>query len=137
MELEQLIGYWILEQREETPIQDNQFTVFDRSYEIIDPHLEILYFKSNENKCFHLGLKLLPLGNREDFDYDITSFLPGTYDHLTKTIAILENGTMSIVNGKLSIKEIANDYKCDEVWTRLTAEHVNLIKFLDFEFKNI
>lgn len=137
MKSEQLEGYWVLEQRKENPVQDNHFTVLDRSYEFQDPQQEILYFKPNEDKCFHLGLELLPLEEREDFDYEITSFIPGTYDHKANTIAILENGTMSFVNGKLSIKEIADDYQCDEVWMRLTAEHENLKKFLDFELKNI
>ena len=139
MESEQLIGYWILNQREETPvpIQDNHFTVFDRSYEWEDPQLEILYFKTNEDKCFHIGLEILPLEDRQDFDYEITSFLPGTYDHMANTIAILENGILSMVNGKLLIKEIADNYKCDEVWIRLPSECENIIKFLDFELKNI
>jgi hypothetical protein len=137
MRSDQLIGYWILEQREETPVQDNHFTISDRSYEFKVPQMEILFFKSNENKCFHIGIELLPLEERKDFDYEITSYFPGTYDHIANTITILENGTMSIVNGKLSIKEKADNYKCYEVWIRLTAEYDNVIKFLDFELKNI
>jgi len=50
---------------------------------------------------------------------------------------VLKLGSIIIVNGKLSIKEIADDYKCYEVWIRLTAEYDNVIKFLDFELKNI
>ncbi|MBK9290863.1 MAG: hypothetical protein IPM52_04465 [Bacteroidetes bacterium] len=136
MKSDELIGYWILEQREETPVQDNHFTIYDRSYEVEEPQIEILYFKSNENKCFHIGIELLPLEEREDSDYEITSFLPGTYDLISNTITILEKGTMSIVNGKLSIKEIADDYKCYEVWIRLAAEYDNLIKYLDSELNN-
>ena len=98
MRSDQLIGYWILEQREETPVQDNHFTIGDRSYELTVPQMEILYFKSNENECFHIGIELLPLEERKDFDYEITSYLPGTYDHIANTMTILENGTMSIVN---------------------------------------
>ena len=137
MESEKLVGYWILEKREETPIQDNYFSVGDRIYKATNPQQEILYFKMNEDQCFHIGVQLLPLEEREDFDFEITSFFPGTYDHMAKTIAVLENGTMSMVNGKLFINEIADDYKSYEVWIRLTAEHKNLIEFLDFELKNI
>ena len=136
MELEQLTGYWILNRREQKPAQDEQIQIslFGKSYSFNDPQIEILNFLSNNNKCYHLGINRLPLGNSEEFE--IHSFLPGTYDLLAKTIALLEPWCMSIMDDNLIIIEESNDYKSEEEWIRLTADHENLIDFLNVEFED-
>lgn len=137
MEIEQLIGFWILERREEAPIENSEFTIGDKTYNVQEPSLEVLYFESEKDKCSQLGLELLPLEEHGgSTEYTITSFMPGKYDCLANTITILGKSAMSIEDGKLFIKEVSDDYECHEVWARLSLEEENLKKFLDTEFGN-
>jgi len=139
MEPEQLAGYWILEQRNETLDENDEeyeIVIHDKKYTITEPVIEVLFFKVNTNKCIQMGLELLPEDEREDFDYETSSYFPGTYDIQNQTIKIMNQGNMTIYNGKLIIKENSKDYSCLEIWSRLSDEHQKLIQLLDFELKN-
>ncbi|MFW6046841.1 MAG: hypothetical protein ACOCP4_03515 [Candidatus Woesearchaeota archaeon] len=136
MEAEQLYGYWILEKRKESPNETNTFEVFERTYEFKDPSIEVLLFKKDDCKCFHIGIEVSTSETQVKEKFDISSFYPGTYDINDMSIFILEKETMSISKGKLFIRARSDDYYCDETWKKLTAEHEDLKKFLDVEMKN-
>ncbi|MEA2041573.1 MAG: hypothetical protein U9N85_03360 [Bacteroidota bacterium] len=135
MKIEQLLGYWVLEDRTESPDQENTLSIGNRTYSAKESTIEILVFK-NEGKCFQLGINPTPVLEEDNDKFGITQFMPGTYNYETKTIRILENGSMKISEGKLVVKERADDYQCDEIWNKLTDDHEDLIKFLD-QMKNI
>jgi hypothetical protein len=137
MELDQLSGYWILEHREEHPVENSSFTIGNKTYNIQEVSLEILVFKTSDYKCFQLGIDLLPLEEQEDFKYDISAFLPGAYSLDPNKIMILEEGNFSISNGKLLIEESSENYTCKETWVRLDNTHHDLINFLDYNMNNM
>lgn len=68
-----------------------------------------------------------------DIKFDATSFFPGIYNLDTNSIRILENGTMTFINGNLCIEERAQDYYCKEIWRKLSEGHEELIDFIDDE----
>lgn len=133
MKIDDLIGYWILKSREDSPEQDGSFSIGDRVYTISKSDIEILVFKLS-NKCYHLGIGLIPEEEVEDdIIFDLFTFFPGNYDLSDNTIQTIDPGTMNIVDGNLHIIVSQPDYSCVEVWIRLPQELEDLRSFIDKE----
>ena len=128
MKRQQVEGYWALKSRTETPQQDNSFSIGDRVYSIITPTIEIMAINPKKNKCDLLGIDLV-----SENQYELSSYLPGTYDLTDKNIQTIDPGTMKIINGDIHICIKESNYQCYEVWKKLSSEQADLIKFIDGE----
>ena len=136
MKSEQLDGYWILENRVENPIPENYFEVGDKFYVVKSIYIEILFFNTAENKCYQLGINSLPNQAGTSSLFEMSAFLPGSYNLEEMTLEFLDEGIMSFTDEKLSVKVKTTDNECDEIWKRLTDENKDLVEFLDIEMKN-
>ena len=128
MKRQQVEGYWALKSRTETPQQDNSFSIGDRVYSIITPTIGIMAINPKKNKCDLLGIDLV-----SENQYELSSYLPGTYDLTDKNIQTIDPGTMKIINGDIHISIKESNYQCYEVWKKLSSEQADLIKFIDGE----
>ena len=128
MKRQQVEGYWILKSRIESPQKDNSFSIGDRVYSIIPPTMEIMAINPKKNKCDLLGIDLV-----SENQYELSSYLPGTYDLTDKNIQTIDPGTMKIINGDIHICIKESNYQCYEVWKKLSSEQAELIKFIDGE----
>ncbi len=128
MKRQQVEGYWTLKSRIESPKQDKSFIIGDRVYSIIPPTIEVLAINPKKNKCDLLGIDLV-----SENTYELSSYLPGTYDLTDKHIQTIDPGTMKIINGDIHISIKESTYQCYEVWKKLSSEQADLIKFIDGE----
>lgn len=135
MKLEQLLGYWVLENRFEDPEEENAFSIGDRFYKVKEVTIEILVFK-NEGKCIQLGINRNPISTLDNDEFVIFQLMPGTYDYRSKTIRMLENVNMDFSDGKLIVIERTEDYLCVERWVRLSDDEAELIQFLNHQVNN-
>jgi hypothetical protein len=133
MKRQQVEGYWILKSRVESPKQDNSFSIGDRVYSIIPSTIEILAINPKTNKCDLLGIDLVEEDESSENKYELSSFLPGTYDLTDKNIQTIDPGTMKIINGDIHISIKESNYQCYEVWKKVSSEQTDLIKFIDGE----
>lgn len=52
MEKEQILGYWILEERSETPQQSSSFEIDGKCFSFKSSTIEVLIFTESNNKCY-------------------------------------------------------------------------------------